>query len=243
MTDMGSLDTIAIAEKVALVVFIVLFAVWEVVRPARPKRTTLAAFDLVAVMNVGLFSLACKWALTPGEVYTAAPLGGLSLPAKILAAIVVIDFTLYWMHRAMHSSQLWNTHRFHHSIKEVNWLKGIYASGTHISMYIAPQILVGIYVFGFTRLEMALAFVIGYFVQMWQHANISLNIGVLKYLFVTPQFHRRHHALGKDMRDRNFGSILSVWDVLFGTYVEPSDENYEYGVVEEVPVVRGLLGV
>ena len=237
------MDTIAIAEKGALVVFVVLFAVWEIYRPARPKRTTLEAFDLVAVLNVGMFSLACKWALTPSEGYAAAPLGGLSLPSKIIAALIVIDFTLYWIHRGMHSSLLWNTHRFHHSIKEVNWLKGIYASGTHISMYVAPQILLGIYVFGFARLEMALAFVIGYFVQLWQHANVSLNIGVLKYLFVTPQYHRRHHALGKDMRDRNFGAILSVWDVLFGTYVEPSHENYKFGVAEEVPVVRGLLGV
>ncbi|MDH5617779.1 MAG: sterol desaturase family protein [Gammaproteobacteria bacterium] len=240
---MNPLDTIAIAEKGALVVFVVLFAVWEIYRPARPKRTTLKAFDLVAVLNVGVFSLVCKWALTPSEGYAAAPLGALSLPLKIIAALIVIDFTLYWIHRAMHSSLLWNTHRFHHSIKEVNWLKGIYTSGTHISMYIAPQILLGIYVFGFTRLEMALAFVIGYFVQLWQHANVSLPIGVLKYLFVTPQYHRRHHALGKDMHDKNFGAILSVWDVLFGTYAEPSHENYEFGVAEKVPVVRGLLGV
>lgn len=240
---MGSLDIVDIAEKGALVVFIVLFAVWEFVRPARPKRTTLEAFDLVAITNVGLFSLACKWALTPSEVYAAAPLGGLSLPSKIVAAIIVIDFTLYWIHRGMHTSPLWNTHRFHHSIREVNWLKGVYTSGTHITMYIAPQILVGIYVFGFTRLELVLAFVIGYFVQFWQHANISVNIGVLKYLFVTPQFHRRHHALGKDMRDRNFGAILSIWDVLFGTYAKPGNESYEFGVVEDVPVVRGLLGV
>lgn len=237
------MDTIAVAEKGALVVFVVLFAVWEIYRPARPKRTTLRAFDIVAVLNVGLFSLACKWLLTPSEGYAAALLGGLSLPAKIIAALIVIDFLLYWIHRGMHSPLLWNTHRFHHSIKEVNWLKGIYASGTHISMYVAPQILIGIYIFGFTRLEMALAFVIGYFVQLWQHANVSLNIGVLKYLFVTPQYHRRHHALGEDMRDRNFGAILSVWDVLFGTYVEPENETYEFGVAEEVPVVRGLLGV
>ena len=236
-------DTIAVAEKASLIVFIALFAIWEIRRPARPKRTTLESFDVIAILNVGVFSLACKWLLIPSAGYAHAPLGDLSLPAKAVAALVVIDFALYWIHRGMHSSLLWNAHRFHHSIREVNWLKGIYTSGTHITLYLAPQILIGFYLFGFSNLEMAIAVVVGYFVQMWQHANVSVNLGVLKYVFVTPQFHRMHHALSEDVRDRNFGAVLSVWDILFRTYVEPGTEDYEFGVVDDVPVVRGLIGV
>ena len=237
------MDHIDLLEKGSLVLFVAVFAAWELLRPARPKRTSIELFDLVAVFNVGLFSLACKVLLTPSESYALAPLGHLSLPAKIVAALLIIDFCLYWMHRAMHSSALWNTHRFHHSITEINWLKGIYASGTHISMYVAPQILIGHYVFAFSRFEMALTVAIGYFVQLWQHANITVNLGPLRYLFVTPQFHRMHHALGKEARDRNFGSVLSVWDWMFGTYAEPEREDYEIGIADKVPVVRGLLGI
>jgi len=237
------LDAIALAEKASLLLFVALFVVWEALRPARPRHTAIQALDLIVVANVGLFSVACKWLLTPAAVFAAAPLGDLHPAARILAALVVIDFTLYWLHRGMHSSALWNTHRFHHSIKEVNWLKGIYTSGTHIALYLAPQILIGYYVFGFTRVEMALAVVIGYFVQLWQHANVTIEIGVLKYLFVTPQSHRLHHASGIDVRNRNFGAVFSLWDVLFGTWRAPEHEQYELGVGERVPVVRGLLGV
>ena len=108
---------------------------------------------------------------------------------------------------------------------------------------LAPQILIGHYVFGFSRIEMAMAVVIGYFVQLWQHANVTIDIGVLKYVFVTPQSHRIHHALAEEARDRNFGAVLSVWDVLFGTYVAPTHEDYALGVADDVPLVRGLVGV
>ncbi len=45
------------------------------------------------------------------------------------------------------------------------------------------------------------------------------------------------------VRDKNFGAVFSVWDVLFGTYVAPSHEDYELGIEDDVPVVRGLIGV
>jgi sterol desaturase/sphingolipid hydroxylase (fatty acid hydroxylase superfamily) len=90
---------------------------------------------------------------------------------------------------------------------------------------------------------MAIAVVTGYFVQLWQHANVTIEIGLLKYVFVTPQSHRLHHAFGEEVRDKNFGAVLSVWDVVFGTYVAPCDEDYALGVPDEVPVVRGLIGV
>jgi sterol desaturase/sphingolipid hydroxylase (fatty acid hydroxylase superfamily) len=37
--------------------------------------------------------------------------------------------------------------------------------------------------------------------------------------------------------------VLSVWDVLFGTYVAPRHEDYELGIAERVPPARGLLGL
>ena len=80
--------------------------------------------------------------------------------------------------------------------------------------------------------------------QLWQHANVTIEIGVLRYLFVTPQSHRLHHTLGKEVpRNKNFGAVFSVWDVMFGTYVAPSHEDYALGTEEDVPVVRGLIGV
>lgn len=236
------MSAIIAVEQASLVVFVALFAYWEAWRPARPRRV-LEARDFFVLVNVGMFSVACKWLLAPLQGFEAAPLAGLPLAVKFVVALVAIDFVLYWLHRAMHTRWLWNTHRFHHSVKEMDWLKGVYMSAPHIAMYLVPQVLLGYYVFGFSRTETAVAVVLGYFVQLWQHANVTVDVGALKYVLVTPQSHRLHHALGAEGRDKNFGAVLSVWDVLFGTYAAPSHENYELGVADEVPVVRGLIGV
>ena len=236
------MSLMALFDKLALLLFVAMFVAWEAGRPARAPRRSPIPFDAVAVLNVALFSVACKWLLTPAEPVDSAPFAGWPLAARYAAALVAIDFTLYWVHRALHSRIFWNTHRFHHSVRELNWLSGIYTSGTHIVFYIVPQVLIASYLFGFSAVEMVLVVVIGYFVQLWQHANVRIGIGRLRYLFVTPQSHRRHHARGGAARNVNFGAILSLWDVLFGTWAEPADETYELGVDEDVPVVRGLIG-
>lgn len=237
------LNAIALVEKASLLLLVVLFAAWEALRPARPQRLRVEAIDLVVVFNVGLVSLICHWLLMPPSVFVAAPLGELPRAARFLVALLIIDFTLYWIHRAMHGSWLWNVHRMHHGVTSMNWLKGIHMSAGHIALYLVPQILIAHYLLGFSRLEMAALVVTGYFVQLWQHANVAIDIGPLKYVFVTPQSHRVHHARGRALRDRNFGTVLAVWDVLFGTFAAPGHEDYELGVEEQVPVVRGMIGV
>lgn len=49
--------------------------------------------------------------------------------------------------------------------------------------------------------------------------------------FVTPSAHRVHHGSNPEYLDKNFGSMLIVWDRLFGTYAP-----------ETVPVRYGLVG-
>jgi sterol desaturase/sphingolipid hydroxylase (fatty acid hydroxylase superfamily) len=57
------------------------------------------------------------------------------------------------------------------------------------------------------------------------HGNLRLNLGPLRYIFVTPQSHRVHHASGAAYRDRNFGFTFSIWDRIFGTHY-PDDAVY-----------------
>jgi hypothetical protein len=62
------------------------------------------------------------------------------------------------------------------------------------------------------------------------HGNLRTNLGVLRYLLVTPQSHRVHHSTELRHRDRNFGVLFSVWDQLFGTQYRGFDEYPETGV-------------
>jgi sterol desaturase/sphingolipid hydroxylase (fatty acid hydroxylase superfamily) len=51
------------------------------------------------------------------------------------------------------------------------------------------------------------------------HSNTRISYGWLgDHIFVSPGFHRIHHALrAAGRRSCNFGTALSLWDILFGT--------------------------
>ena len=61
--------------------------------------------------------------------------------------------------------------------------------------------------------------------ENFQHANLRLSFGrVGRWLWISPAFHRTHHAVGighespgKALGGHNFGVLLPWWDVLFGT--------------------------
>ena len=52
-----------------------------------------------------------------------------------------------------------------------------------------------------------------------QHANLRLCFGRWgERLWISPRFHRMHHAIGLDERQNcNFGVLLPWWDMLLGT--------------------------
>jgi len=58
-----------------------------------------------------------------------------------------------------------------------------------------------------------------------QHANLRLSFGRWgERLWISPRFHRMHHAIGighespgRVLGGHNFGVLLPWWDMLFGT--------------------------
>ncbi|TDA78094.1 sterol desaturase family protein, partial [Halomonas marinisediminis] len=47
---------------------------------------------------------------------------------------------------------------------------------------------------------------------------------------VSPDMHKVHHHYVLPYTDSNYGNIFSVWDRLFGTYMEFDREKLVYGV-------------
>ena len=55
------------------------------------------------------------------------------------------------------------------------------------------------------------------------HADIRIPASidrVLRLVLVTPDSHRTHHSIDMREGNSNFGIVLTVWDRLFGTYVD-----------------------
>jgi sterol desaturase/sphingolipid hydroxylase (fatty acid hydroxylase superfamily) len=67
------------------------------------------------------------------------------------------------------------------------------------------------------------------------HANARWRLGPLEWLISTPAFHRWHHTVG-EQRDRNYASMLSLMDRIFGTYHLPRNQwPSAYGIEEKPP--------
>ncbi len=140
---------------------------------------------------------------------------------RILMGLIAADFCLYWVHRGMHRKRiLWLTHAFHHSIDQLWWLSGSRTSMTHLLLFAAPQILLGYYVFQLTALDAGIALSMGVVVNVWIHTNISVNLGPLQWLLITPNYHRIHHG-AHGLSGKNLGFVLTIWDRMFGTFADP----------------------
>jgi sterol desaturase/sphingolipid hydroxylase (fatty acid hydroxylase superfamily) len=64
-----------------------------------------------------------------------------------------------------------------------------------------------------------------------------VNLGPLEWVLNTPRHHRAHHACNDRYLDCNFGSVLIVFDRLFGTFVALDDagEPIRYGLKGREP--------
>ena len=233
------------------------FEVWERLRPARKVdrladlKIDLLSFALAVLMN------RLSRRTVDAVIDTVSPgfvLSGLdylrSLPSvvKIGLALLLVDFTIYWIHRAQHRFDvMWRTHKWHHSVEHMYWFAGFRTSFLHSLIYNIPQVLVPMQLFHLSPLEAGVGYSIGLFIQFWEHTNVRANIGPLKYIFITPQYHRVHHSATRH-QSMNLGTTFSIWDRMFGSYVDPDTmpESYPLGLgepIEKKQVPRMLLGV
>lgn len=155
-----------------------------------------------------------------------------SRPARVLLALVVVDFAKWFTHLARHRIPwLWPFHAVHHSQKELNFLSDFRIHpGDHAADMLIRSLPVCIVDQSFETI--AIVEWLRYTQARLYHANIRSNFGILRYVFVTPQSHRIHHSIDPRHAHKNFGAMLSVWDYLFGTQYRRYDEYPDTGIVD-----------
>lgn len=168
------------------------------------------------------------WAATDG---VRLRVQDLPFPVALFLIILVADLVQYWTHRAYHELPvLWRLHAVHHSAKSMDWLAG---SRQHVVELLITRTLVlaPIYVLGFSKEVIDAYIVIVGFQAVFNHANVSVRLGPLRYVIVTPNFHHWHHSQDDEAIDRNYAAHFAFLDHLFGTAVQ-SDRNWpdRYGV-------------
>ncbi|WP_428717165.1 sterol desaturase family protein [Undibacterium curvum] len=151
---------------------------------------------------------------------------------QLLLAIFVADFVEYWAHRAYHEVPfLWKFHAVHHSSEVMDWIAG---SRLHIFEIIATRVVIlgALYVLGFTKPVLDAYIIVVGFQAVFNHANVHINWGPLRKVFVTPDFHHWHHSSDDEAIDKNYAAHFAFIDWIFGTAVDSEKQFPEkYGVV------------
>lgn len=129
------------------------------------------------------------------------------------------DFGRYWLHRWYHASDvLWRVHRVHHAPTSMDMFTNFRMHVLEILprsvLLVLPFRILGLdpsVLLAFLALDMAKGF--------WHHANVRSYIGRANLVLNSPELHWWHHTVEQDGIRHNFGSTLSVWDRLFGTFL------------------------
>lgn len=157
-----------------------------------------------------------------------------ALWVDIVLGLLLLDLIgAYTAHYVEHRVKpLWMVHLVHHSDHKVDTttanrhhplesvirfgftLLGVFLVGTPIGLVMLYQ-------------SCSLVF------SQFNHANIKLPKSIdrwLSYVIVSPDMHKIHHHYRLPYTDANYGNIFSIWDRLFGTYMDFEREQLVYGV-------------
>jgi len=147
-----------------------------------------------------------------------------SIGVQCLLFFVVLDFVQWCTHILLHKySFLWAFHKIHHSVKEMGFAAHLRYHWMENILY-KPLKTVGLMLLG--GFEPQHAFVVHFFaiaIGHFNHANLKITWGPLKYVFNNPVMHLYHHAHAQPEGKVgvNFGISLSLWDYLFKTSYVP----------------------
>jgi sterol desaturase/sphingolipid hydroxylase (fatty acid hydroxylase superfamily) len=181
--------------------------------PDRREWGWYGVYFLLTMAGSGLAQLGVTTAV--GAVAPADPM--LPLWLEIPPALLLSSLSSYLVHRLGHVNPwLWRLHGVHHVPQKVN----VGNNGVnHVGDVVLAQgvVQLALALVGFSR---EAVFAVGLFILAqgyFVHANIDVRIGRLNHVFSSPEQHRLHHST--DLSEAgHYGSDLSIWDRLFGSY-------------------------
>lgn len=140
------------------------------------------------------------------------------LCSQVLMAGLILDFSLYAMHRwSHHQPLLWRLHAIHHSPERLYWLNAERRHPLHAVLLAGPG-LVALLVLGAPATVVSCWLAILTIHLSFQHANLDYRLGPVRFLLGVAENHRWHHKREYEDAQVNFGEFWMIWDVLLGTY-------------------------
>lgn len=242
-----------------LILLSALFVILERLRPWRREQPVLRRdlpLDLFYLvfnghfLGLGLAQLtvhSARWFADASDLVDlrgflfAGHAGSWPIWAQVLVAFVGLDLIQWTVHNVLHRVPwLWEFHKVHHSIERLDWIGNFRFHWVEVVVYKSAQYVPLIWL-GFDGGVLLAFAVFGTFMGFWNHSNLDVDIGPLRYVFNNPRMHVWHHD-----RDEvpippgvNFAINFSVWDWIFGTAWLPDTDRQPqrlgYEGVESLP--------
>ena len=247
-------DDLALWKAGAVLTWLVLFFTWERMSPAAqppgPLPGEAAGGGQRLLRNAGLWlgnTLLSRFIILPLTLVAAsyslgwrpdAWQGGWSLVVDIL----ILDLLIYWWHRANHEFPfLWRFHQVHHLDRRLDSTSAV---RFHFGEVLLSAAFRGIVV---VLLDIPFAAIILHetvvlIAAIFQHSNVRLPKGLeraLGWVIITPGIHWIHHHAVRNDTDSNYGTLLSLWDRLFGS-MSPTQRHPEMPIGVEYDKERSL---
>lgn len=148
-------------------------------------------------------------------------LSDLPLWLDVCIVFLALELTRYATHVAMHKLPfLWRFHAVHHTDNAVD----ISTSFRHHpieGILSAVPLTAIIWLLGSAPEALILYRAVDLVMAVMTHTNVELPLRLerwLRYIVVTPAFHRTHHLAEKRFTDSNYSTAVPWFDYLFSTY-------------------------
>jgi len=222
------MDQLLAFKGVAVSLWFALLFVGERLRPAAatiggwfgdwPRLAGNAGFWAInALLSLAIVVPVSAWAANINiGLRPAWPGGGTGL----LFDLVLLDFLIYWWHRANHNlTFLWRFHEVHHLDQFLDTTSAVrFHFGEVLLSAGARAVVIVLFTIPLSSVLTFEALVLA--ATLFHHSNVKLPGGLeraLSWIVVTPSIHWVHHHAEWRDTNANYSTVLSLWDRLFGS--------------------------
>jgi sterol desaturase/sphingolipid hydroxylase (fatty acid hydroxylase superfamily) len=232
---------VGLVQIAVIVCLIVPLQRWRPVEPVTDRATVRTDMLYTMIHRLGVFRIALFFSVEPlfDELFGALRARGVGTfhidqlwpgvtdvaVLSFLMYLVVFDFVDYWVHRGQHQfNWWWQLHSLHHAQRQMT----VWSDNRNhlLDDLLRDSILVVVaQLIGVAPGQFVAVVAVTQLSESFQHANFKLWFGRMgERLWISPRFHRLHHAVGlghesngRALGGHNFGVLLPWWDSLFGT--------------------------
>ncbi len=138
----------------------------------------------------------------------------------LLIDLIILDLAIYWWHRANHEIPfLWRFHEVHHLDRFLDTTTAVRFHFGEVALSAGFRAVL-IILLGLPIVSVLVFEILVLIAAIFHHSNLRLPRGLeglLGRVIITPEIHWVHHRAVRRDTDSNYGTILSIWDPLFGS--------------------------